>query len=248
MIPVSGSVVQDRPVRRLRVFDGLSEVPFPRLHRQREVALGQLPLGSEWNLDRSRIADGLGQQPDHVLEVRRGSQATVPPRRVRPAGSHGRAPLPLLDEPPVHRGPDRVEAREDERIEVGVGRIPEGRSVQNGARRTRLVVIVDDLGKPLLEQHPVDVGGLGKGGHVEITIVVVPRILLVQDRQPPRAAPQRVGLAHVPVGDQLHAVRINLNRQQDHLVEDAQGLRVGAADHTVNELHELLRTEDFRGV
>ena len=148
----------------------------------------------------------------------------------------------------MHRGPDRVEAREDERIEVVVGRIPEGRRVQHGARWTGLVVVVDDLRKPLLVQHPVDVGRLGKGGHVEISIVVVPGILLVQDGHPLRTPPQRVGLTHVPIGNQLHAVRIHLNGQKDYVVEDAQGFRVRATDHAVNEFDELVGTQDFGGV
>ena len=54
--------------------------------------------------------------------------------------------------------------------------------------------------------------------------------------------------AHVPVGDQLLAVGIGLDVEQDHVVEEAHGLGVGAADHLVDHLHELLRADRFAGV
>ena len=113
----------------------------------------------------------------------------------------------------MHRSPNGIETCEDERIEVVVGRPPERRGEQHGARRARLMVIVDDLRKPLVEQHAVDIGGLRQRRHVKITVVVVPRILLVQDGQAPRTSVQWIGLAHVPVGDQLHSVGVHLNRQ-----------------------------------
>ena len=55
-------------------------------------------------------------------------------------------------------------------------------------------------------------------------------------------------LAHVPVGDQLHAVGVGVHGQDDHVVEDAQRLGVVARDHLVDELHQLVRAQHLGGV
>ena len=55
-------------------------------------------------------------------------------------------------------------------------------------------------------------------------------------------------VAHVPVGDEIVAVRIGVDEEDDHVVEDPHRLVVGAADHLVDHLAELLRAERLGGV
>ena len=57
-----------------------------------------------------------------------------------------------------------------------------------------------------------------------------------------------IGGAHVPVGDQLHAVGIDGREQEDVVVEDAQGLRIAAAQEVVGLGEEGLGGDDFVGV
>ena len=55
-------------------------------------------------------------------------------------------------------------------------------------------------------------------------------------------------VAHVPVGDEIVAVRIRVHEQDDDVVQNPHRLVVGAADHLVDHLAELLRAERFGGV
>ena len=156
----------------------------------------------------------------------------------------------------MHGGPDHFDAEGDERVEVVVEGIAEGRHEDDGAGGAGLVVVVDDLREPLVEHLPVHVGGFRHVGHVEIAIVVVADVLGVEPRQLVHAALARLferrvgilGAAHVPVGDEVLAVGVGLDVELDGVVEEAHGLRVGAADHLVDLLHELLRADGLGGV
>ncbi len=57
-----------------------------------------------------------------------------------------------------------------------------------------------------------------------------------------------VGGAHVPVGDQLHAVGIDGREQQDVVVQDAQGFGVAAGEEVVGLGEQRLRGNHFVGV
>ncbi len=247
-LAVARGDVEHRAVGRDRVVDALAEVPALRRDGIGQVVARQRALRTERDLHRRRVADGLGQQPDHVVEVHRGPQAAVPPRRVVRAAPHRHPGLPLAGETRVHRRADEVEARRHERVVDVVERIAKRRGEHDGAGRARLVVVVHDLREPLAEQDAVHVGRLGQRGHVRVAVVVVPRVLLVQHRQRGRAPTQRIRLAEVPVGDELVAVRIGMRCQDDHVVEKAQGLGVIARGKLVDELDQLLRAEHFVGM
>ena len=247
-IRVPRRVVEHRPVGGLRVFDGLAEVPRPGLDRKRVIGRGQLRARNERDLDRRRMTDGLGQQTDHVLEVRGRPKATVPPRRVRRPGTHGRAALPFLNETMVHGRAHLIEARDDEPVEVVVRRIAERRREHDRAGRARLVVVVDDLREPLAVHRAVHVLRLGQRRHVEVTVVVVTGVLLVQHRDRGARALERIVGAHVPIGDQVVTVRVRMRREDDHVVEDPQRLGVRVIVESVDHLRELLGAEKFRGV
>ena len=46
-------------------------------------------------------------------------------------------------------------------------------------------------------------------------------------------------------GDQLHAVRIGVDGEDDEVVQETQRLLVGAAHQLIDGLGQLLRAEDF---
>ena len=73
-------------------------------------------------------------------------------------------------------------------------------------------------------------------------------VLLVEPRQAGQRSPLRVGLAHVPVGDQIVAVRVGVHQQDDDVAQDAPRLLVVAADQLVAGLDQLLRAEHLVGV
>ena len=110
------------------------------------------------------------------------------------------------------------------------------------------MVVVHDLRVPLDEQLLRHVARLGQRIHVRVTVVVVTRVLFVQARNRRGGALELVALLHVPVRDELHAVRIGVRHENDHVVQDAHGFVVVAAGELPERLHELLRPENFGGV
>ena len=73
-------------------------------------------------------------------------------------------------------------------------------------------------------------------------------VLLVEPRQVAGLALARILVTHVPVGDQLHAVGIDVRGEDDHVAEEAQRLRIVLADQLIDRLGQLLRAEHFGGV
>ena len=55
-------------------------------------------------------------------------------------------------------------------------------------------------------------------------------------------------VAHVPVGDELHAIGVGVDGEDDHVAQEAHRLFVGPADELIDGLHQLLRAEHFGGV
>ena len=71
-LPIPRRVIQYRAVGGLRVIDGLPEMPHPRLDGGRQIVVRKLLRENERDFDGRGIADGLGEQPDHVVEIRCG--------------------------------------------------------------------------------------------------------------------------------------------------------------------------------
>ncbi|MNS72220.1 hypothetical protein D3C72_1056220 [compost metagenome] len=201
---------------------------MPGLGRDRhgQVVAGQLVLRDQADLARRRVSGDLGQQADCIVEVGDGAFHPVVPGRVAGAAAHGRAGLALFDQAAVHGRADFRQGAHDQRVVVVVKRVAEGRHEDHRPGGRRLVVVVDDLREPLAEELAVDVGRLGHGRQVVVAVVIVADVLLVQDRDRGELALQRVLVAHVPVGDQLHPVRVQRREQDDGVVQDAQGLGV----------------------
>ena len=218
-------------------------MPLLRRDGRGVVAGGYELLRAELDLDGRRVALRLGQDTDDVVEVARGADVAVEPGRVARARAHGRARFAFGHQPAVHGGAHSLYAERDQRVVVVVVRIPERRREQHGARRTRLVVVVHDLRVPLLVHHPRHVLRLGLRDHIGVAVVVVPDVLLVEARDATGRALHGIGTAHVPAGDQLHAVRVGVGQERDHVVQEALGLVVVPAHHLVDHLHELVRAQ-----
>ena len=63
-----------------------------------------------------------------------------------------------------------------------------------------------------------------------------------------RSAFLGIFLLHIPGGDQFHAVRIGVHRQEDDVIQEPKGLVIVSAHHLPDELHELMRPDDLGGV
>src|SRR5437773_2173814 len=76
-------------------------------------------------------------------------------------------------------------------------------------------MVVDDLGIPHAGEDAVDVGGFGLIAGEEVAVVIVADVFLPEARHAVELALGWVGVAHVPVGDQLHAVGIGEGAEDD---------------------------------
>ncbi len=144
-----------------------------------------------------------------------------------------------------HRGADRVDAVDHQRVDVVVERIAKRRDEQHRAGGARLVMVVDDLREPLAIQHAVHVLRLGLSVSVEIAVVVVADVFLIEARQSRQRPVLRILVAHVPVGDQVHAVGIGVNKENDDVIENAQRLLIVEVQELVNHLVEHLGAQRF---
>ncbi len=91
--------------------------------------------------------------------------------------------------------------------------------------------------------HLVGIGALRHVRHVEVAVVVVTDVLLVQAGDVVRRSLHRVGLAHVPVRHELHAIRVNQRAQNDIVVQDPQRLGIGPRIEAIDGFDELLGPE-----
>ena len=87
--------------------------------------------------------------------------------------------------------------------------------------------------------------GLGLIRDVEVAVVVMADILLIQARKARRRAFRRFPFSHIPVRHQVQPVGVHAHRKQDDVIQDPQGLGVSPAGHLINQLHQLLRSQNF---
>ena len=133
---------------------------------------------------------------------------------------------------------NRFEAADDERVEVVVERVAEGRRKDDRAARRGLVVVVDDLRQPAPVEDAADVARLGVVVGVVVAVVVVADVALVEHGD----ATDSLG-RHVGVGDQLHAVGVGRADEEDHAIEDATRFLVVLGHHAPDELDDVLRRD-----
>ncbi len=128
MLAIPRGVVEHRLVGRHRVVHRLAEMPGLRRDRGEIVALGQLLRRHQRNLRRRRAADGLGEQADHVVELAGGAEAAVEPGRVRAPERTVAPGFPSDRNRCIIAAPTRVDAVDDQRVEVVVERVAERRA------------------------------------------------------------------------------------------------------------------------
>ena len=221
-------------------------MPFlKRLQRIRLVGKPQQPLRNERNRHRRRIADGLGENPDHVVEVRHRAQAAIPPRGIGRHRAVHHARLVLESHARMDRGADDINAGDNGLVKEVVRRVAERRREHHRTGRARLVVVVHDLREPGQVHPPVHVRGLVLVRDVEVAVVVVADVLLVEARD---VHPARLGIGvlHVPVGDELHAVRVRVHEDDDHVVQNPQRLSVVPGEELIVCLDQLVGAQHLR--
>ncbi len=215
---------------------------MPELWRdgKREIVGGELAGGDEGKLHGRGAADDLGENASHVVEVGDGAKTAVVPGGVGGGAAHAGARLAFFDEALVHGGADGLDLQGDERVVVVVEGVAEGRHEDDGAEGAGLVMVVHDLWIPLAEEDAAHVGALGHVVHVEVAVVVVADVVLPEARC---AAGRAFGdaffgyrLAHVPVGDEVHAVGVVENAEDDVVMEEAEGFGVGEGVELVDGL------------
>ena len=188
----------------------------------------------------------LGEDPDHVVEVRRGADRAVVPSGELVARDHARLALAL--EPIEHRATHQVDAANDLRIDVGVERIGKRRDEHPRRRPPSLVLVVHDLRQPLLVQQRVDDAGFGLRLHVGVAVVVVADVLLVQPRHRAVLA-GRVQVLAVPIHHQVHAIRVDGRQQdEDHVVANLAHLRRIVGGDAMSQHEGMLRRGDLAGM
>ena len=249
---LAGGVVEHGAVVGLLVGDGLGVVPGLGSDGVGLVAAGKLAGGDKRDLHGGGAADDLGKQAGHVVEVCDGAQAAVVPGAVGGVGPHDGAGLVFLDQALMHGGADGLDLERHERVVVKVEGVAEGRHEDDGARRPGLVVVVHDLRVPLAEEDARDIGRLRHVVHVEVAVVVVADVLGPKARGALAGAVEDalggVGLAHVPLGDEVVSVGIVEDEQRDVVVEEAHRFGVGAGVELVDGLDELGLADGLRGM
>ena len=223
-------------------------MPFLRINRQRKIALRQGFFGDERNIHRRWIPDRLGQQTDLIMKVWTCTQATVPPGRVVRSGARCDARLSFHRKPAVHCSAYFVQQRDDQGIELIIERITKWWGKHHGAAGPGLMVVVDYLRKPLAEKNPVNRFRFRQRRHVEVPVIVVPRVFVVETRNICDRTLCGVGRFHIPVRHQLHAIGIHEAVENNDVIQETHCLGIGAVHELINIFDKLLRAEHFRGV
>ena len=102
------------------------------------------------------------------------------------------------------------------------------------------MMVVHDVRKPFAIEHAIHVLRLGLRVGVEIAIVVVADVLLIEPRQPVQRPLLFILFLHVPVGDEVHAVGIGVDEENDDVVENSQRLGVVGGEDLIDRLHQHL--------
>ena len=188
----------------------------------------------------------LGEDADGVVVVGRGAEAPVPPGVVERVGGDAAQARGLL----VRRDlvADESDLAQQQRGDVRVRRVVEGRDEEARAGLPLLVYVVDDFGEPLLPEEAREGARLREVEHEPVAVVVVAGVGVVNLRRL-GALP---GLAHrgaIPVGDDLYAVGVGRgDEDEDRVVQNLARVGVLRGRQLVGELRGHLRGDDLRGV
>src|SRR5215510_814000 len=118
----------------------------------------------------------------------------------------------------MHCRAHQINAQRDERVEVVIERITEWRGEHDRSRGPGLMMVVNYPGKPFMIEDPVNRLAFRLGGKIEIAIVVMSDILLIEPGKTRSRSFGRVRIAHIPVGNQFHTVRIDKTSEHDDVI------------------------------
>ena len=141
-----------------------------------------------------------------------------------------------------------IQQRDDQRIELIIERITKWRGKHHGPAGAGLMVVVDYLRKPLAKKNPVNCFRFRQRRHVEVSVIVVPRVFVVEARNICDRTLCGVGCSHIPVRHQLHAIGIHEAVENNDIIQETHCLGIGAVHELINIFDKLLRAEHFRGV
>ena len=208
------------------------------------------PIGKGARERRRVVVSGSGhgvrrlrQDADHVVEVRRGPHAPVPPGvEFHP---RDRAPLALLLEPTCHGVADEIDTAHDQRGNMRVHGFSKRRHEDPGGKWCRLMVVVDNLREPFVIELARRVLRLGHVEHEPVAIVIVTRIRVVQ-LGCRRTFERRSHVIHVPLGHERRAIRIHVrDQQEDHVVSNEPRLFAFVRRHAIRQERGGLRVSDL---
>ena len=188
----------------------------------------------------------LGKQAGDVVVVAEPVKPHVIPGR-----EHGPADdalmarfLQLVD----HVGPVPVDLAPYERVGVGVDGFAVGTDEQPGLVLAHLVVVLEDVGMPVLEHDPGHVPGFHQVEHEGVPVVVVSAVLVIQPWEIASLV-VRAQVLLVPVGHHDLAVRVETrDHQEDDVFQYVLRGVVFARHQVVGELGRHLRRGDLTGV
>ena len=244
---------QQRPARAHLIRHDIANAPTPARPDAREVPRCDLGIVAAPRPEQfKRNVDGGGQPRtrgfrenacpamiQRVLTRRR-------PLIVRCVG--GDAGLAVGRHAPRHRHAEGVGARREHGIDVRLQRVHVRRNENASRVRTLLVHVVHDLWRPRRVQgiHRVARFLLREG--VPVTVVVVPRVEVVQ-RGRIRALGRRIQRAAVPVAHDVHTVGVLARHQHDDRVRQNRfGFRRVGARQSIGHHQWREESAHFGGV
>ena len=170
---------------------------------------------------------------------------------VVPGREHGAADdalvarfLQLVD----HVGPVPVDLAPYKRVGVGMNGFAVGADEQAGLIAAHLVMVLEDVGMPVLEHDPGHVFRFHQVQHEGVPVVVVAAVPVIQPGQVATLV-FRAQVLVVPVGHHELAVRIEAgHHQEDDVFQDVLRGLVFARHEVVGELRRHLRRGNLIGV
>ena len=130
-------------------------------------------------------------------------------------------------------GSDEILPSEKERREVEVCRLAVGRDENEGGEGRCLVMVVKNVGVPIMMDDAVKALGLWNTEHEGVAVVVMADVFLIE----PREGTRLVGSAQVfgvPFGDNVHPIRVGKNEERKHIFEDFLGLGRRIAEKVIS--------------
>ena len=153
----------------------------------------------------------LGQNPHHIVEVGHRAHPSIPPHTEGHARNH---PRHILHGKSVgHCRSHQIDGRGRSRMDPGIYRICKGRKEDPGPAWTGLMVIIDDLGIPLIIEHLRYSPGFRHIVHEPVPVIIMPDIIVVEPWRPgclKRGADRAV----IPESNNIKPVRIHDRHQQ----------------------------------